>query len=312
MNRDDVDWKGLWPASVTPFERDGSFVEETWRELLSLHHELGMHGILVNGSSGEWFSQSDEERLRIAKIAVEELGGKLPVVIGCTHYRADWVLELTDHAAAIGADGVLVAPPPYARPTMADVLAFYEEVDRGVRLPLVIYNMPPSVCVDIDTETMARLVELDNVVAVKDSTPKTEQAIATLLAVGDKVRVFGNFLNRHGLALLREIGGDGLINGGALLGREEASYFEAVWDKDWARARAVADKAELLSSQLWTPEWSGRYGSSQAQMKAAMRMLGQPGGWPRRPLLPIEDPERLGAIAAALESVGLEPLALTA
>lgn len=312
MNRDDVDWKGLWPATVTPFERDGTFVEATWRELLNLHHELGMHGVLVNGSSGEWFSQTRAERLRVAEIAVDELRGKLPVVIGCTDYRADWVLELADHAARIGADGVLVAPPPYARPTMEDVLAFYREVDAGVRLPLIVYNMPPSVRVDIDTPTMARLAELDSVVAVKDSTPRTEQAIATLLAVGDKVRVFGNFLNRHGLALLREIGGDGLINGGALLGREEASYFEAVWEQDWDRARAVADKVSHLSAQLWTPEWAGRYGSSQAQMKAAMRLLGQPGGFPRKPLLPIEDKPRLDGIAAALESVGLRPLSVPA
>src|SRR4051812_28254735 len=107
MNRNDVDWKGYWPASPTPFTASGELDEASLRELLRFYHREGMHGVLINGTSGEWFSQTEEERRRVAEIAVEELRGKIPVVIGCTTFNAWHTVELGKHARAIGADGFL-------------------------------------------------------------------------------------------------------------------------------------------------------------------------------------------------------------
>src|ERR1700749_3761608 len=84
MDRDSVDWKGYWIAAPTPFTATGALDEDALRAVLRLYRRQGVHGVLANGTTGEWFAQSDIERRRVAEIAVEELGGKIPVVIGCT------------------------------------------------------------------------------------------------------------------------------------------------------------------------------------------------------------------------------------
>jgi len=102
MDRNDVSWKGYWPASPTPFTRAGELDEPTLRSLMRFYLENGMHGVLVNGSTGEWWSQSDAERKRVAEIAVDELHGKIPVVVGVTTFTARSSAELGKHAAAAG------------------------------------------------------------------------------------------------------------------------------------------------------------------------------------------------------------------
>ena len=306
MDRNDVTWRGYWPAAPTPFTRDGALDEGAWREILRMYLRQGMHGVLVNGTTGEWFSQTEAERKRLAEIATEELGGKITVVIGCTNYTADLVCSLARHARSVGADGVLATPPPYAHPNPDELVHFYRTISDRVDIPLMIYNWPRGVAVDLDTETVVRLAEIPNVVGIKNSTPNKARFFETLTAVVDRLRVFGDYLSPVGIAVMQGLGGDGFIGGGALLGAEEPEFFEAVWRGDVARARAIAAKELKLIGQLANPDYSGRYGSPQAWVKAAMNLMGQPAGYPRPPLLPIEAPEKLAAIAAALESVGLE------
>src|SRR4051794_15270206 len=114
MSTYQVDWRGYWPAAPTPFDREGALNEVSFRQLLQLYLREGVHGVLVNGTTGEWFSQSPEERRRVAQIAVEELRGRIPVVIGCSSFKLDETTALGEHARQIGADGMLSTPPPYA------------------------------------------------------------------------------------------------------------------------------------------------------------------------------------------------------
>jgi 1-pyrroline-4-hydroxy-2-carboxylate deaminase len=305
MNRDDVSWRGYWVAAPTPFTREGALDEKLWREELRLYHSQGVHGILVNGTTGEWFSQSDAERRRVAEVAVEELKGKIPVVIGCTTYTAAQTSELGRHAKEIGADGILSTPPPYAAPTSREIVAFYQTISDRVDLPLMVYNWARGVVVEITADTALELTKIDHVVAIKDSTANRAQALATLEKVVDKIRVFGGFVSPLGLAVMRGIGGDGSIDGGGLGAAFAVAFYEALWKGDVVAARAAAERYVALMSQLINPDWSGAYGSPQTQIKACMQILGQPGGWPRPPLLAIEDPRSLAALRDILASAGL-------
>lgn len=130
MDRHDVDWKGYWVAATTPFAQDGALDDAAWRAGLRHYLALGVHGVLVNGASGEWFSQSEAERRRVAEIAVEELKGRIPAA----------TVELALHARRIGADGVLSTPPPYAAPTAREIVAFFRAISDAVDLPLMVYN----------------------------------------------------------------------------------------------------------------------------------------------------------------------------
>jgi 1-pyrroline-4-hydroxy-2-carboxylate deaminase len=312
LNRNDVNWKGFWPAAPTPFTREGVLDDAAWRELLQLYAGWGMHGILVNGTTGEWYSQTPEERRRLAEIAVEELKGKMTVVIGCTTFTAKTTIELARHARDIGADGVLSTPPPYAAPSPREIVHYYQTISDAVDIPLMVYNWPRGTAVEIPTELALKLAEVPNVVAIKNSTPNRISFFDTLEAVVDKIRVFGGFANKLGMAALKEIGGDGSIGGGALLGHENAEFFDAFWAGNYQRSEEIAAKSTKLNKLLGTDRAPlpgvntvGRYGTAQAWLKAAMNMMGQPGGYPRDPLLPVEDPEDLAGIRHALETVGL-------
>ena len=289
MDRNDVHWRGYWAASPTPFDQGGALDEPRWRELLQLYVQHGVHGVMVNGTTGEWFSQSTQERKRVAEIAVEELKNKIPVVIGCTSYTPQQSCELARHAESVHADGVVATPPPYVVPTPREVIAFFRALSDGTKLPVMVYNWPRGTNVEIDRDIAIELAKIDRIVAIKDSTADKVRAMATLEAVVDRVRVFGTFINRVGLGLLGEIGGDGNIDGGALGARYGVGFYEAVWKTDWPSARRNAAQYVALSRQLVNPDWSGRFGSPQAQLKAAMNILGQPGGYPRPPILPIEE-----------------------
>ena len=105
MRRDDVNWCGYWPASPTPFATDGSYDADTHRALLEWYIGEGMHGVFVNGTTGEWFSQSPDERRLVAENAIDAVAGRIPIVIGCTSYTAREAGELGRHAIGAGADG---------------------------------------------------------------------------------------------------------------------------------------------------------------------------------------------------------------
>jgi 1-pyrroline-4-hydroxy-2-carboxylate deaminase len=305
MDRDSVDWKGYWIAAPTPFTVTGALDEDALCAMLRLYHGLGAHGVLVNGTTGEWFAQNDGERRRVAELAVEELGGKIPVVIGCTTFTPSQTIALGRHAREIGADGMLSTPPPYAAPTPREIVAFFSAISDSVDLPIMVYNWARGVAVEITWETALELAQIDRVVAIKDSTVHAAQALATLEKVGDRVRVFGSFINRLGLSVLHGLGGDGNIDGGGLGAKFAVAFYEAFWRGDFAAAQQAADRYGALMTRLIRPDWSGAFGSPQSQIKACMNMLGQPGGYVRPPLLPIDGVRELEALRQILDDAGL-------
>lgn len=305
MDRSDVEWQGYWPAAPTPFGADGEVDEVAWRALLQLYAAQGVHGVLVNGTTGEWFSQTPEERRRVAEIAVQELGGRTVVVVGCSSYTPAETISFAEHARGIGADGVLATPPPYVHPSPAEIFAFYRTVTDAVALPWMVYNWPRGTAVDITADLAGALAGLDRVVAIKDSTGNWLKMLDCLEAVVPRVRFFGSFIHRRGLAVLREIGGDGNIDGGGLAAPFATTYYEALWRNDFAAARVAADHYAAFSSRVVNSDYSAKFASPTAQLKAAMALLGQPGGNVRPPLLPLTDPAKLSALRRALDDSDL-------
>ena len=308
MKRDDVQWRGYWPACPTPFTQDGAVDEESLRALLEWYVGEGMHGVFVNGTTGEWFSQTPEERRLVAETAIDQVAGRITVAIGCTSYTAREAAELGRHALAAGADGIGSTPPPYAKTYEDETLAYFRDLSDGVDGPIMIYNWPHGTSVDIGPALAERLVEIENVVALKDSTPNAEQFYETTRRIIDRVRVFGPFMSTAGLEFMLEHGGDGSIGGGSLFGAPDAEFWDAVWRGDYEPARAHARRTDELFPKLWLPGgWGGHFGAYQSQLKAIMAMLGQPGGHPRRPRLPVTDEAGLGRIRAVLAETGLLP-----
>ncbi|PXY36658.1 dihydrodipicolinate synthase family protein [Prauserella flavalba] len=309
MDRKDVDWKGYWTAPVTPFTADGRLDEPAFAKVIEYAVGEGVHGILVNGSTGEWFAQTTAERERVAEVAVEAVAGRVPLTIGVSCSRADDAARLARHAANAGAASVMSSPPPMARPTDAELVAYYEEVAAATELPMWLYNFPQDNAHNISVSMIDRLADIPNVVAIKQSTADTRELLATIERVGDRLVVFGHLLSRLGLALITSgYGGDGHFGSGLLLGREMPEFFEAAWRGDTVRAIEIVDKFEHLMAGLLGARADGynwAFGGMQPTLKAAMNLLGQPGGYPRRPKLPVDDPAALHRIRTILEDAGL-------
>lgn len=317
MDRNDVSWAGYWSAAVTPFTCAGELDEDALRAVIARSVEQGVHGICVNGSTGEWFSQTLAERRRVAELAVETVAGRVPTVVGVTCSRVDDAAALVEHAARIGASSVMAAPPPLARPTASELVAYYREVFAAAPVPAWLYNFPQDNGHHISLAEIVRLAELPTVVAIKQSVPSMSEFIETIAAVGSRLRVFGNMLNPVGIALIRGgFGGDGHFGSGMLLGADMPEFFEAAWRGDVPRAQAIVRRFERLMAGLAGDRPDGynwAFGGMQATLKAAMNVLGEPGGFPRKPKLPVDDPSALASIRRILQDVGLDctPAAVT-
>jgi 4-hydroxy-tetrahydrodipicolinate synthase len=306
MNRDDVDWRGYMPACPTPFTADGAVDVETLRALIEWYVGEGMHGIFINGTTGEWFSQTSEERRLVAETAIDQVAGRTTVIVGCTSLTARDAAELGRHAIAAGADGIGSTPPPYSKTFPDETVRYFADISAGVDGPLMVYNWPHGTSVDIDADLAERLAAVDNVVAIKDSTPNVDQFYETTRRVVDSVRVFGPFMSQAGLEFLLEYGGDGFIGGGSLWGAPDAGFWEAVWRGDLEPAREHARRTDELFPKLWVPGgWAGQFGAYQSQLKALMKMLGQPAGEVRPPRLPVTDERSLQRMREILEEAGL-------
>ena len=250
MNRDDVGWRGYWVAAPTAFGADLAFDQQAFREVLRLYLSQGVHGLLINGTTGEWFAQSPSERRQVAEVAVHEVAG--PGAGGDRlhqlHARRDE--RLAAHARDIGAAGAAATPPPYAHPTDAEVVAFFQTVTEAVEIPWMVYNWPRGTAVDLQVGTCVRLAELAGVVALKDSTADELKSAQTCEAVSGSIRFFGRFIHRLGMALARELGGDGNIDGGGLGAPFAVPYFEALWRGDLETARRLGAAYTGLAGQL--------------------------------------------------------------
>jgi 1-pyrroline-4-hydroxy-2-carboxylate deaminase len=306
MDRNSVDWRGYWPASPTPFKASGEIDWDAFDSLLDWYLEQKMHGIFINGTTGEWFSQSHEERKAVAEFVAKKIAKRIPVVIGVTTFTAKESIELGKHAISVGLDGVCSSAPAYVKTLPDETVAYFESLSRGINGPIMIYNWPHGSGIEIAADLAHRLADIDNIVAIKDSTPNGEQFLNTTKELSGKVRIFGNFMVPSNLDFMLRHGGDGTIGGGSIFGRADTIYWEQVWAGDIESARKHAERNLALLEALWLPGgWAGKWGGYQSQLKAIMEMIGVPGGTVRAPRLPITDPASLTAIRTILSDFGL-------
>lgn len=292
MDRSSVDWRGYIPAITTPFTRDRQLDEKGLQQLLEWLAAEGMHGIVVAGTTGEWFSLSDAERRTLLSITGRQLRGRLTLIAGCNAYGADRVIEYAQMAHESGFDGILLTPPPYIVPNEEEILAFYRHVSQHVQLPICVYNWPPGTNVDMSCELLERLADLDRIVAVKNSTGRLDRFIQSFFALKDRLRVFGFSMDELGATLLRTHGGDGTMGAGAVLGRDHPDFYNHLWRGDVAAALRCGARDRVLMKEWFTEKLVGRFASAQAILKEALNAQGLPGGYPRPPILELTEAAR--------------------
>jgi len=293
MDRNTVDWRGYIPAITTPFTEDGAFDAAMMRDLLDWLHGEGMHGLVAAGTTGEWFSLEPEEFVDLLRCVGDAMAGKLTLIAGCNAFTARQSIEKAKLAAACGFDGILLTPPPYVVPSEREIITFYRTVSDAIDLPICVYNWPPGTNIDMSMELLEQLADIDNVVAIKNSTGDMAHFVRVFFALKDRVRIFGFTMDEFGATLIEHHGGDGTMGAGAILGRDQPDFYNYLWERDRARALACGAKDRVIMTELFNADYSSKFGSPQALFKEALNLQGLPGGYPRPPLLPLTHEQSL-------------------
>jgi 4-hydroxy-tetrahydrodipicolinate synthase len=305
--REPLLFSGVMPANILPFTADLAIDEPAYRRHLRwLADTRGVTGVVVNGHASEVSSLSREERRRSLAIALDEIGGRCPVVAGVYSDGTAEAVELARDARAAGAAGILLFPPTLfmwgaqLKPDM--VVRHYSEV-ATVGLPIVAFEYPPDSGIGYAPETLARLAEIPEVAAVKDWSNDIvafERNMRALRATGRPVAMLSSFTMSLMATFL--LGADGAISGmGSVAADLQAELFEACGKGDVDGARRVNDRLDPLVRVFYAPPFVDMHN----RMKEALAMLGRiPAAHVRPPLTPIPDAERQ-AIRAALDGVRL-------
>ena len=203
-------FRGALAAIVTPFAEDGGIDSEAFRDLIEFQIASGTDGIVPCGTTGESATLSHEEHEQLIELTVKLVRGRVPVIAGTGSNNTSEALRLTKSAMKAGADGALLITPYYNKPTQEGLYQHYKTIARAVDLPLVIYNVPGRTGVNILPETLARLTQFENIVAVKEASADLAQIAEIIRLCGDKIAVLSgdDFTVLPTLA----IGGKGVIS----------------------------------------------------------------------------------------------------
>ena len=163
-------------ATVTPFDADGAVDYDRYRELCTFLIDNGSDGVVVNGTTGEASTLSDEERVELIRAALDAVGDRATVIAGTGTNSTAHSIHLTEQAHEVGAHGVLVVTPYYNKPPPRGIVEHFKAVGSATDRPVIVYNIPGRVVINIEPETMAELAEIPNVSAVKQSNADLEQA----------------------------------------------------------------------------------------------------------------------------------------
>ncbi len=299
MNRNSISWSGPMPAIVTPFSDNGAIDDDLLTR--NVEHLLanGATGFIVGGCTGEFWAMSIEERCALAASVARIVGDRGTVITATGAVTVDDTVTMTRSAQDTGCDGALILPPYFVKLSDDEIFAHYEAVSAAVDIPVVLYNIPGNAVNALTPELVDRLADLDQIVAVKESSGDWNNYYATAIAVADRLRVFCGPSSIYGVPATL-LGADGTIDcfpnmwapGGLDL-------YYAARDGRMEEATRLQELGRRLTD-LFTTGGRTLYPST----KAAMDMLGLPGGALRAPLQPLSG-TALEGLRAGLEDLGL-------
>jgi len=182
--------EGIFPALVTPFTDDGKIIDEERLRILVNHCiELGVHGVVPCGTTGEFVNLSTEEKKKVIKTVIDEVNGRVPVIAGTGASGTRETVEMTKYAKDAGATAALIVTPFYLKPADRGIYEHYNTIATEVDLPIILYNIPQCTGLSLPWQMVEDLAQIPNIVAVKDSSGQLSFILAVLEKVRDKINV---------------------------------------------------------------------------------------------------------------------------
>ena len=280
-------------ATVTPFDAEGAVDLDRYRELCSFLVDNGSDGVVVNGTTGEASTLSDQERIGLIEAALDAVGDRATVVAGTGTNSTAHSIELTQQAHAAGAHAVLVVTPYYNKPPQRGIVEHFKAVAAATDRPVIAYNIPGRVVINIEPETMSELAEIPNVKAVKQSYADLEQArhiveLGLDLYAGDDdlVLPFVELGGRGGICVHTHI-----------VGSQVKEMIRLALEGDLDGARRIDEELRPAIELIGVV-------TGPIQIKAALNMLGHDVGGLRLPLVEATEEEQ-AQIRSCLERLKL-------
>jgi 4-hydroxy-tetrahydrodipicolinate synthase len=280
-----MQFEGIWTPIVTPSHDDHSINEEALAQTVEYLINGGVHGIISAGTTGEYYAQSHEERIHLAKVIKQMVDGRVPMVMGTGALRTEESIEFAKAAKEIGADALLVATPPYSVPTGREIALHALAIDRAANMPVMLYNYPGRMGVNMDEETLDRLGRSPNFCGIKESSGD----INRLHLIARDYPHLGLLCGMDDQALeFFAWGARGWVCAGSNFAPEAhvALYRTCVLEGDFTKGRAIMSAMMPLMRVL---EQGGKFIQC---IKHGLTMRGIPAGPPRKPLQPLNKDDK--------------------
>jgi 4-hydroxy-tetrahydrodipicolinate synthase len=271
-------FKGSIVAIVTPF-RDGNVDEKAFRDLIEFQIQGGTSAIVPCGTTGESATLSVAEHNKVVDIAVEAVNKRVPVIAGTGGNSTSEAIELTEHAMKAGVDATLQVTPYYNKPSQEGLYRHFKAIADAVPLPQVLYNVPGRTSVNMLPETVARLAELPEVVAIKEASANIGQMAEIIRVSGDNITLLSGDDNMT-LPVLA-IGGKGVISVTANIAPRDNADMISAWEQgDRDRAMSLFYKLLPLSQAMF-------YETNPVPVKTSLALMGKIKEEFRLPLAPL-------------------------
>lgn len=298
MSRKGKTVRGVIPALTTPFRADQSLDLDAFARLIEIVLADGVDGILVNGCTGESWALTEEERGQIFKTAVEVVGGRVPVVAGTSGVIAREAIAKVRQAEKAGCDMLMISPPWYIIPGPEEIMDHYRAVLAACELPVMLYNIPRRTGAVLTVDLVDRLADDPKVAAIKESSKDWISLSAIIRRARDRINVFAGYANLFALAAITE-GAVGYVDSSTpVFGARSPQLCKAALDGDVETARRLQDEMSALNAAFFG------IGTFPAGVKAALDLLGRPGGRTRDPIRPL-NPMEIEKLRKSLERAGV-------
>jgi len=277
--------KGIYAPIVTPFNPDESINYDALKKLIDFVLSNGVVGLVPGGTTGEVYALSDDERLELFRFVKDVVKDRATLIAGTNSGATRDVIRFSQSAEKMGYEALMVAVPPYSRPTQRELLSHYRDVAKSVGIPIVLYNFPWRAGTEVGYDVLDGLIEQKNIIGIKEASGEMGRVYEMRLRYGERYQMI---CGSDDEALDYFLWGTQCWIGGAVscAPRGHADVLNAALAGDFVKARALMGKLLPLMRNLES-------GSYTPKVKHGCELLGIPVGRPRRPLLPLTDSDRI-------------------
>ena len=292
-----MEFRGSIVAMITPFTEDGKIDRAGVEKLINFHIENDTDAILLAGTTGESATLTHDEHKELIQMGVEISRGRIPIIAGTGSNSTAEALDLTRAAKDAGADAALLITPYYNKPTQKGMYLHFKKIAEEVDIPIILYNVPSRTGINLLPDTVARLSEIPNIVAVKEASGNLGQMVQIVSKVKEGFKLMSG--DDQLLLPILSIGGTGVISVVANIIPKDMAQMIKEWEAgNIEKTREMYYKMYPLAQAMF-------YETNPIPVKTAAGLLGLPTGPLRLPLAPMDE-SNLERMKQAMKNYGLE------